>query len=394
MGKQADNIKKLLEAFPQLTEGEAKQYLEVHGSVEDATSAILTEENSKWSKVKAPAPKVEKKDKTSKHKTPAAVAAAAPRDASPRGERPVREPRAPRNDIAEPVKKVAPKVAGTTLVEIGGGGAKVEKGLSFLDRIKMKKEAPVEVVAPTAAPVAAPVDATTATPSAKKGGDKKKAPVEEEEVAHDPSQDPPAPTQSQAAAAAAASPEVVAATTEEPVVKKERVKKPKAPKPAKVETLYYVPQVESSETVSFPNHVLAHHIGESIKFTSIAGEAPAPPAPVQQQQHVSQHHQMTGIHHHHQQQRYGGYNTAPPNAGYGNRVNNGAPRQHVSQWQQNPPPQQGQAQTWQQPTRAPRSDYPQRGPPTGQYRNDFRGGHDGQQVDPAYNMRANNTWGN
>jgi len=382
MGKQADNIKKLLEAFPQLTEGEAKQYLEVHGSVEDATSAILAEEDSKWSKVKIPAPKVEKKDKTSKHKTPAAVAAAAPRDASPRGDRPPREARAPRNDIAEPVKKVAPKVAGTTLIEIGGGGAKVEKGLSFLDRIKMKKEAPVEVVAPAAA-----------APAAAKNSDKKKAPVEEEEVAHDPSQDPPAPTQSQAAAAAA-SPEVVAAATEEPVAKKERVKKPKAPKPAKVETLYYVPQVESSETVSFPEHVLAFHIGEGIKFTSIAGEAPAPPAPVQQQHVQQQHHSnMTGIHHHHQQQRYGGYNTAPPNAGYGSRINNGAPRQHVSQWQQNPPPQQGQAQTWQQqPTRAPRGDYPQR-PPTAQYRNDFRGGHDGQ-VDPAYNMRANNTWGN
>lgn len=382
MGKQTDNIKKLLEAFPQLTEGEAKQYLEVQGSVEDATSAILAEEDSKWSKVKIPTAKVEKKDKTSKHKTPAAVAAAAPRDASPRGERPPREARAPRNDIAEPVKKVAPKVAGTTLIEIGGGGAKVEKGLSFLDRIKMKKEAPVEVVAPTAAAPAA----------AKNSDKKKKAPVEEEEVAHDPSQDPPAPTQSQAAAAAAAaSPEVVAAATEEPVAKKERVKKPKAPKPAKVETLYYVPQVESSETVSFPEHVLAFHIGEGIKFTSIAGEAPAPPAPVQQHVQQQHHANMSGIHHHQQQQRYG-YNTAPPNAGYGSRMNNGAPRQHVSQWQQNPPPQQGQAQTWQQPTRAPRGDYPQR-PPTAQYRNDFRGGHDGQ-VDPAYNMRANNTWGN
>lgn len=389
MGKQTDNIKKLLEAFPQLTQGEAKQYLEVHGSVEDSTSAILAEE-SKWSKVKTPAPKVEKKDKTSKHKTPAAVAAAAPRDASPRGDRPPREARAPRNDISEPVKKVAPKVPGTTLVEIGGGGAKVEKGLSFLDKIKMKKEEPVEVVAP-AAPTAAPV---ADAPAAAKKGDKKKAPVEEEEVAHDPSQDPPAPTQSQAAAAAA-SPEVVAATTEEPVAKKERVKKPKAPKPAKVEVLYYVPQVESSETVSFPDHVLAHHIGESIKFTSIAGEAPAPPAPVQQH-HVHQQHQMAGIHHQHQQHqqqpRYGGYNTAPHNAGYGSRVNNGAPRQHVSQWQQNPPPQQGQPQTWQQPTRAPRNDYQR--PPTAQYRNDFRGSHDGQ-VDPAYNMRTtNNTWGN
>jgi hypothetical protein len=377
MGKQTDKIKSLTEAFPQLSEVEAKQLLEVHGSLEDATSAVI-EEESKWSKVKTPAAKIDKKDKASKHKTPAGVAAAAPRDASPRGDRPPREPRAPRGDIPEPVKKVAPKVEATMKIEIGSA-AKVANGMSFLDMLKKKSAPPAAAAAPATEEEA---------PAAKKADNKKEAkasaPVEDE-AAHDPSQDPPAPTQSQAAAAA--SPEVAPAAAEEPVAKKERVKKPKAPKPAKVEPLYFVPQVETSEILSFPDHVLARPIDESVKFISNPGEAPAPPAVAQP---VHQH--MAGVPPHHQQRAYGGGYNAPN--GYG-RMNNAPQRQHVSQWSG----QEGQA-SWHNQHSAPvrREPYQQQQPRPAQYqqRNDFRGNGVQQPADTSvgYNMRGNNTWGN
>lgn len=386
MVKLTDKIKSLTETFPQLSDVEAKQLLELHGSVEDASTAVI-EDESKWSKVKVPTAKTEKKDKVPKHKTPAAIAAAASQQASPRGDRPAREQRPPRTDAPkkfdeEKPKKLAPKVEPTLKIDITA--SKVANGVSFLDMLKKKKEvaaaAPaVAAAAPAAAPAVAAAQeaadtAAPATTTTGKRGDKKKvekapaAPIDEE--AHNPTQDPPA---TQAAASSEAAP-----AAEEP--KKERVKKPKAPKPAKVEIQYYVPNVEGCEVVTFPDHILAHPIDESVKFSSLAGEAPAPPAPahVAPEHHVSHHLGMPQ-----QQQAPRAPYAYPhnPQANYGNSRMNSSnpPRHHLSQWQQ-----PGQQQQWQ-----PSGMQPQR---YGQPRGGYNSGVPRQYND--YNATATAGWGN